>query len=256
MAKDPAFLFYSKDWIQGTSKLFPAEKGVYIDLLAHQHQDGFLPSEINRLAKMVGISEQDFIVIWETLKDKFFNLDGKLYNKKLEELILDRQINGQVRSVVGAFGRIIRQLNIPNSERALIKEMFDFNEFLSVPKQTLSKTLATWVANTQQRLANGNANGSITISTDSNYNIPNGKISKEEWTKIRTEFENDQIWKESFCMKKSLDLNELDRILKTFLDDLDLKGDFKEKNDLISHFINWYNKRGLNDKPKPPKNWL
>ena len=58
--KDPAFLFYSKDWIEGTAELMPDEKGVFVDLLAHQHQKKGLPTDVNRLARLVGLSFEEF----------------------------------------------------------------------------------------------------------------------------------------------------------------------------------------------------
>lgn len=44
--KDPAFLFYSQDFIVGTIFMTKEEIGVYILLLAHQHQKGYLTNEM------------------------------------------------------------------------------------------------------------------------------------------------------------------------------------------------------------------
>ena len=36
--KDPAFLFYSKDFYEGTRTMLPEERACYIDLMIYQHQ--------------------------------------------------------------------------------------------------------------------------------------------------------------------------------------------------------------------------
>jgi len=69
--KDPAFLMYSKDWLEGTAEYMPDEKGVYIDLLCHQHQKGSLPCDKIRLARMTGLSVEQFSKIWEIINVHF-----------------------------------------------------------------------------------------------------------------------------------------------------------------------------------------
>ena len=46
LSKDPAFLFYSQDWIVETLFMTMEERGVYITLKAFQHQNGFLTTEM------------------------------------------------------------------------------------------------------------------------------------------------------------------------------------------------------------------
>ncbi len=75
MAKDPAVLFYTKDWLEGTVDMFPEEKGVYIDLLCYQHQKGFLPKDTRRLARITGLSEEAFQKVWNQIKSKFVGID-------------------------------------------------------------------------------------------------------------------------------------------------------------------------------------
>ena len=116
MSKDPAFLFYSKDWIEGTIEMLPQEKGVYIDLLAHQHQKGSLPIETNRLCRLVCMQEEEFLKIWEHIKNKFTETEpnglpnglpnGKrLVNQKLAELSEKRRGDAITKKISGIFGR-------------------------------------------------------------------------------------------------------------------------------------------------------
>jgi hypothetical protein len=74
--KDPAFLFYTNDFISGTQFLSNEELGIYIRLLCAQHQHGRL-------------SEKQFNFICHIdshmIKDKFkIDSDGKYYNERLE----------------------------------------------------------------------------------------------------------------------------------------------------------------------------
>ena len=47
--KDPAFLFYSSDFISGVQDLTMEERGQYITLLCLQHQKGHLTEKMIRL---------------------------------------------------------------------------------------------------------------------------------------------------------------------------------------------------------------
>ena len=76
MSKDPAFLFYSSDWISGTMFLSAEQKGKFIDLLCAQHQKG-------RLRK------KDMLHICKTYDEDIFckfrrDSEGLYFNEKLE----------------------------------------------------------------------------------------------------------------------------------------------------------------------------
>lgn len=77
MAKDPAFLFYSSDWLTGTMMLNWEDKGKYIQLLASMHQHGRLNEETIWL--LVGS-------VSVLLKSKFkIDEEGRWYNERLEQ---------------------------------------------------------------------------------------------------------------------------------------------------------------------------
>ncbi len=72
--KDPAFLFYSNDFLSGTMLMSNEEVGIYIKLLCLQHQQGHL-------------KEEDMLSIGATKKifNKFIKDDeGDYYNERLE----------------------------------------------------------------------------------------------------------------------------------------------------------------------------
>lgn len=83
MAKDPAFLFYSSDFISGTQFFSNEQIGMYMRLLCAQHQHGRL-------------SEQQVLFICNSLDNevvkKFAKDDsGLYYNLRLEDEILKRK---------------------------------------------------------------------------------------------------------------------------------------------------------------------
>ena len=72
--KDPAFLFYSSDFLSGTMLMSNEEVGIYIKLLCLQHQQGHL-KEKDMLS--IGATEKVFS---KFVKDN----DGNYYNERLE----------------------------------------------------------------------------------------------------------------------------------------------------------------------------
>lgn len=67
--KDSAFLFYSKDFYEGTRMMFPEERACYIDLLIYQHQNGIIPFDLKRVSMFCnGI---DIATLEATLEAKF-----------------------------------------------------------------------------------------------------------------------------------------------------------------------------------------
>jgi uncharacterized protein YdaU (DUF1376 family) len=76
MAKDPAFLFYSSDFISGTIDLTFEEKGQYITLLCIQHQKGRLSSK----AVAIAVPNATADVLSKFSVDE----NGLYYNERLE----------------------------------------------------------------------------------------------------------------------------------------------------------------------------
>jgi uncharacterized protein YdaU (DUF1376 family) len=159
MAKDPAFLFYSKDWLEGTAEMTPEEKGVYIDLLAHQHQKGSLPSDTKRLAKMVGLPESDFLKIWHLLKNKFNQTDDRLVNQKLSEVTTERTTKSHTNRITGTFATLIRSAKHLSKENVeILKKEFRITDFDHLPTESATKRLTEWFYSRLKSIGNGNAN--------------------------------------------------------------------------------------------------
>ena len=83
MNKDPAFLFYSSDFLVGVSDLTMEERGQYITLICLQHQKGHL-SKRNIDIAIPNVSQY--------VLDKFkIDEEGNYYNVRTEEEIEKRQ---------------------------------------------------------------------------------------------------------------------------------------------------------------------
>jgi hypothetical protein len=89
MSKDPAFLFYSSDFLTGTLLMSMEQKGKFITLLCIQHQKGHL-------------SEKDMLHICGSYDEDVFTKfqrdeQGKFYNIRLEEEVDKRKAYSESR---------------------------------------------------------------------------------------------------------------------------------------------------------------
>lgn len=187
MAKDPAFLFYSKDWLEGTAEMLPQEKGIYIDLLCHQHQKGDIPADTQRLARLVGLSETEFLPIWEGVKSKFVEANGipngtpngkRLVNRKLTEVMGERATKGHKNKIIGTLASLIRHRQEPEKIKNLIKKAFKVDDFTDVPTELLTERLTEWYIKRLKSIENGNAianeDGNIIKEGGAGEGIPAG----------------------------------------------------------------------------------
>lgn len=148
MAKDPAFLFYSKDWIEGTAEFLPEEKGVLIDLLSHQHQKKDLPSDKRRLARIVGLSLSEFDQIWNGIKHKFIPIatpnGERLINQKLDRLMDERSTKGKKNKIIGTFAYVLKKLSLSKKQYNLLKEEFKIDIFMVNDTEWNTERLTEW----------------------------------------------------------------------------------------------------------------
>lgn len=177
MAKDPAFLFYSKDWLTGTKEMMPIEKGVYIDLLCYQHQNGSIPSDTKRIAVIASMSHEEFLKVWDILKDKFQPVEepngiangARLANKRLTEITSVRKSTALTNRINGSFAAVLRKLNLSKKEYIFVKSGFSADEFTEIPTERLTECLSNWCSERLKSIGNGNAdaNGDVNEDTDS-----------------------------------------------------------------------------------------
>jgi uncharacterized protein YdaU (DUF1376 family) len=71
------------DWLKGTRGMKAEIRGVYINLLLFQWDNGFIPSDMEELC----LIDPELPKVWDKLKVKFIEIEpGKLQNKKNEEV--------------------------------------------------------------------------------------------------------------------------------------------------------------------------
>lgn len=71
------------DWLKGTLGMKAEVRGVYINLLLYQWDNGFIPSDMEELC----LIDPELPKVWDKLKHKFSESEpGKLQNKKAEDV--------------------------------------------------------------------------------------------------------------------------------------------------------------------------
>ena len=123
MPKDPAFLFYSNDFYEGTRLMLPEERACYIDLLIYQHQHGFIPNDLRRV--MMYCSGIDEATLKATLEAKFKQTDKGWYNVKLKEIIEQRQEYTNKQSENGLVGQFFKKAK-NQVKPAVLKQLRDY----------------------------------------------------------------------------------------------------------------------------------
>lgn len=176
--KDPAFLFYSKDFYEGTRMMTPDERGCYIDLLIFQHQNGYIPDDIRRLSLYCsGCSPE---IITEVLSQKFVKKQIKMadqmvsvwFNKRLENE-QNLRSNSKPKKVASAtFAGLISSAKLSKAQINTLKNAFKIDAFIYDNNHNINdldqikKNIYEWFKQTVNQtvnhaLANANANANV-----------------------------------------------------------------------------------------------
>ena len=174
-------MFYSKDWLEGTAELMPDEKGVFIDLLCHQHQKESIPADPVRLARMVGLPQEQFDVIWKVLAPLFNQTADRsvdrLVNKRLLSVMEERADKGHKNKIIGTFASLLRTTKLSKKQYADIKESFDVTEFLNMDTERAIERLTEWFDKRLKSIGNGDED--VNENTDEDKSKGKGKEKKE-----------------------------------------------------------------------------
>lgn len=108
MAKDPAVLFYTSDFLTGCALMSMAQRGKYITLLCLQHQQGHLSEE-----DMLDVCGAVDPKIWRKFKQ---DDDGLFYNERMDQEQIKRQNYALSRSENGKKGGRPKKHNESESE--------------------------------------------------------------------------------------------------------------------------------------------
>lgn len=89
--KSPAFQFYARDFDSGTRALSAEEVGSYIRLLCHEWDKGSLPSGLEPLSRIAGVSLVRMRRVWASLQDYFIVDPDDPSHTKLINVRLERE---------------------------------------------------------------------------------------------------------------------------------------------------------------------
>ena len=227
-SKDPAFLFYSKDWTDGTAEMLAAEKGVYIDLLVHHHQHDGIPTDLKKVARIVRMSEKEFLKIWKEISCRFFEENGRFFNKKMLEVMGIRKEKSIKNKVIGTFASLLRLNTLKPEEYTFIRNEFKCDDWLKTNENELTERLTEWL---QERL-------SIRLKSIANANK---SISNITTNKLKEEILNSQSWLEATAKNNGTDVKSLIEIFDKFwtLQVYETNKENKTQSEIQKHFGNW-----------------
>lgn len=139
MAKDPAFLFYPGDWLQGTMGMTFEEKGAYFELLIFQFNNGkFSKAQAKQVLSICSTS------VFENVLQKF-DTDGKFFWKqrlsdeieKRRKFSESRRNNAKSHKTPKAYAKHMENENKDENENEILNEyenwtqqIFDGNDHL------------------------------------------------------------------------------------------------------------------------------
>ncbi len=237
--KDPAFLFYPKDWLEGTAEMHPNEKGVYVDLLCYQHQKGSLPSDEKVLARLVRLSDSEFKKIWENLSVKFINHTGRLQNERLSIEINERKEKAHKNKIIGIFSAFLRTHKLSTVDYDFLKKVFKHEIFADVDNERLNERINEWcnerLLERSKSIANATANTIYIIKPIS------------EWIE---KYMLDGKWLEDCGKSLSVGKPTVMNYLSQFRTHLGTqKVEQKSEEDFRSHFMNWARKQKGTNRP-------
>lgn len=205
--KDPAFLFYSKDFYEGTRMMLPEERACLIDLMIYQHQNGIIPNDPRRLVLYCsGVDEATLIA---TLKAKFKLTDKGWVNNKMEEVLTYRKEFADKQSVNGQVGQFFKKAKKVLKAKQYNQLRDHLTQFSNNEKlQIIEKYEAIHVGSLEamleamlKHLANANANANANVNEDIEKGVQGEKQKIEDLT-IAFPFDSDNFksfwnnWKE------------------------------------------------------------
>ena len=111
----PSFQFYPKDFLSDPDvmQMNMAQKGAYITLLSFQWLNDGLPNNDSYIRNLLGATPK-WKSLWEGIRHKFVEIDGKLYNKRLYKEKQKQIDHRQAASKAGKKGAEVRWNNDSN----------------------------------------------------------------------------------------------------------------------------------------------
>lgn len=206
MAKDPAFLFYPGDYLRDTQCLSEACQVAYDRIMCeHMRNICISQEQLNFFTKRLSDEEKKELLFILT------KIDGGFQIEWVAESIVKRKEYSNSRA--------------KNRTSKTKKDMFTYDKHMVIENENENKEVFINIKETE--------NEKITPSPDNEY----------LWVNIKNSFFNDFRWIEKFCRDKFLIQDKLKVLMDDFINDIELKEDYKELKELKSHFTNWFNSK-------------
>jgi uncharacterized protein YdaU (DUF1376 family) len=126
MAKDPAFLFYYQDYVNGTRFMSLETKGAYVDALCYQADKGSIPP--NHMSIICGTHEN----IMSEVCSKFeTDADGNYFNERLK-LEQDKRKKYSESRRKNRLSSTYKKKDMSNISKTYVKHMEDVNKDVNV----------------------------------------------------------------------------------------------------------------------------
>lgn len=77
--------WFPRDFLASTRAMRLAERGAYRELLDYQWEMRVLPADHDRLARLIGVTLDEFRDLWPAIESKFVAVDGGIQNERLEQ---------------------------------------------------------------------------------------------------------------------------------------------------------------------------
>jgi hypothetical protein len=259
--RDPAFLFYSKDFYEATRTMLPKERACYIDLLIYQHQNEYIPNEIERISMYCsGIDEA---TLQATLQAKFKLCDKGWYNERLFEVIEQRKAFGEKQSDNGLIGQFFKKAksSLPSKDYTKLKEFiyFTYTKEKLISDLKINNNHEAMLQAMLQAMLKHLVNVNVIVNEDVNIN---SSLKEKEFNFKNSllEFVNDEQVVNDYMevRKKKKGANTetafnllMDKINESNMLPIDCIKKCIERN-WLSFDIEWLNKQSFNN-GKPPE---
>jgi len=174
-----SYPWYIKDWLLSEARLTMtlSQRGLYRDLLDHFFEQGSLPTNEAALFRMAACDQREFKAAWPVVRQKFEERDGRLYNRKAEE-VLASKIARQVKNAMsGSSGGLARAKNSDSKVQANAKQVL--SECLANAKQTSSNGSSECLSKPQ---ASDVAHGRARSPSPTPSNTPNPLLIESDQT--------------------------------------------------------------------------
>lgn len=228
MGKDPAFLFYSKDFYSKTRTMIPEERACYVDLLIYQHQNnGLIPLDLNRVQMYcTGISLE---TLKQVLNQKFNHSADGWYNERLKQET-EKRLSYRPKKIASAClaGLISSNKKLSKDTIHKVKHRFIISEFTHLEEKEIKIKVKEWFNETVNRMVNDLVNGNEDVNKDVTYPVLELKEKYKKENKVH----------EVLCKRESITKEKLFEMVDIFTDVLIAQN---RKSDFWAEYTRYFN---------------